>query len=56
MARRAHLLRSQPSAGWHRRAGHVERKVLLYWKQFGGELTLIPDEWVQSLAGIREFL
>ena len=31
-------------------------KVLLYCKQFGGELTLIPDEWVQNLAGIREFL
>jgi ribulose-5-phosphate 4-epimerase/fuculose-1-phosphate aldolase len=31
-------------------------KVLLYCKQFGGELTVIPDEWVQSLAGIREFL
>ena len=30
-------------------------KVVLYCKQFGGELTLIPDEWVQNLAGIREF-
>jgi ribulose-5-phosphate 4-epimerase/fuculose-1-phosphate aldolase len=31
-------------------------KVLLYCKQFGGELTLIPEEWVQNLAAIREFL
>ena len=31
-------------------------KLMLFCKQFGGELTLIPDEWVQNLAGIRDFL
>jgi len=31
-------------------------KVVLYCKQFGGEVTLIPDEWVQNLASVREFL
>jgi ribulose-5-phosphate 4-epimerase/fuculose-1-phosphate aldolase len=31
-------------------------KIVLYCRQFGGELTLIPDEWVQNLAGIASFL
>jgi len=31
-------------------------KILLYCKQFGGELTLIPDEWVERLAQFASFL
>ncbi|HJQ84601.1 MAG TPA: class II aldolase/adducin family protein [Candidatus Binatia bacterium] len=31
-------------------------KILLYCKQFGGELTLIPDEWVERLAQLSSFL
>lgn len=31
-------------------------KLVLYCKQFGGELTLLPDEWVQNLASIASFL
>jgi ribulose-5-phosphate 4-epimerase/fuculose-1-phosphate aldolase len=31
-------------------------KIVLYCKQFGGELTLIPDEWVERLASIANFL
>ena len=31
-------------------------KVLLYCKQFGGELTLIPAEWVERLAAVASFL
>jgi ribulose-5-phosphate 4-epimerase/fuculose-1-phosphate aldolase len=31
-------------------------KLVLYCKQFGGELALIPNEWVQNLAGLRDFL
>ena len=31
-------------------------KIVLYCKQFGGELTLIPGEWVERLAGIANFL
>ena len=31
-------------------------KIVLYCRQFGGDLTLIPDEWVQRLAGIAAFL
>ena len=31
-------------------------KILLYCKQFGGELTLIPNEWVERLAQLASFL
>jgi ribulose-5-phosphate 4-epimerase/fuculose-1-phosphate aldolase len=31
-------------------------KLLLYCRQFGGELALIPDEWVERLAGVASFL
>jgi len=31
-------------------------KILLYCKQFGGELTLIPNEWVERLAQRASFL
>jgi L-fuculose-phosphate aldolase len=31
-------------------------KLVLYCKQFGGEVTLLPDEWVQNLASIANFL
>lgn len=31
-------------------------KILLYCKQFGGELTLIPDEWVAKLAPLADFI
>jgi len=31
-------------------------KILLYCKQFDGELTLIPPEWVERLAQLSSFL
>lgn len=31
-------------------------KIVLYCKQFGGELTLIPPEWVERLAGFASFM
>jgi len=31
-------------------------KIVLYCKQFGGELTLIPSEWVERLASFASFL
>ena len=31
-------------------------KLVLYCKQFGGELTLLPDEWVEKLAAIADFI
>ncbi len=31
-------------------------KIVLYAKQFGGELALLPDEWVERLAGLAEFI
>jgi L-fuculose-phosphate aldolase len=31
-------------------------KLVLYCKQFGGELALVPDEWVERLASIANFL
>jgi len=31
-------------------------KILLYCKQFGGELTLIPNEWVERLAQFANFI
>ena len=31
-------------------------KLSLYIKQFGGEVSLIPDEWVQKLSGFADFM
>jgi L-fuculose-phosphate aldolase len=31
-------------------------KLVLYVKQFGGTVSLLPDEWVQQLAGLAEFI
>jgi ribulose-5-phosphate 4-epimerase/fuculose-1-phosphate aldolase len=31
-------------------------KILLYCRQFGGELTLIPNEWVERLGAFAAFL
>jgi L-fuculose-phosphate aldolase len=31
-------------------------KILLYCRQFGGELAVIPDEWVERLAQFAAFL
>lgn len=31
-------------------------KVVLYVKQFGGTVTLIPDPWVQQLAALADFI
>lgn len=31
-------------------------KIVLYCKQFGGELTLLPDEWVERLAALADFI
>ena len=31
-------------------------KLVLYCKQFGGDLALIPDEWVERLASVASFL
>jgi autoinducer 2 (AI-2) kinase len=31
-------------------------KIVLYCKQFGGNVTLLPDEWVQNLAAIADFI
>lgn len=31
-------------------------KIVLYCKQFGGEMTLIPDEWVERLAPLADFI
>jgi autoinducer 2 (AI-2) kinase len=31
-------------------------KLVLYCKQFGGELALVPTEWVERLAGFASFL
>ncbi len=31
-------------------------RILLYCKQFGGELAVIPPEWVERLAGLASFL
>ena len=31
-------------------------KLFLYAKQFGGEMTVIPPNWVEQLAGIATFL
>ena len=31
-------------------------KILLYCKQFGGELAVLPDEWVERLASFADFV
>ena len=31
-------------------------KIVLYCKQFGGTVTLLPDEWVQRLAPLADFI
>jgi hypothetical protein len=31
-------------------------KILLYCKQFGGELAVIPDDWVERLAQFANFV
>jgi L-fuculose-phosphate aldolase len=31
-------------------------KIVLYCKQFGGTVTLLPDEWVERLSGIADFV
>jgi ribulose-5-phosphate 4-epimerase/fuculose-1-phosphate aldolase len=31
-------------------------RIVLYCKQFGGELALIPGDWVERLSGIASFL
>ena len=31
-------------------------KLSLYIKQFGGSVTLLPDEWVKKLEPIKDFL
>lgn len=31
-------------------------KIVLYCKQFGGTVSLIPDEWVERLAPLAEFI
>ena len=31
-------------------------KIVLYCKQFGGTLALLPDEWVERLAPLGEFI
>ena len=40
------------------RAAMIEEtaKLQLYIKQFGGTVTLLPDEWVKKLAPIKDFL
>ncbi len=40
------------------RAAMIEEtaKLMLYMKQFGGEVTYIPDEWVEKLGPIKDFL
>ncbi len=31
-------------------------KIFLYTKQFGGDVSLLPDEWVEKLAGFADFV
>lgn len=40
------------------RAAMIEEtaKLMLYIKQFGGQVTLLPDEWVKKLEPIKDFL
>jgi len=34
----------------------AETELVLYCKQFGGDVALIPDEWVQRLAQFANFI
>jgi len=40
------------------RAAMIEEtaKIMLYIKQFGGEVTYLPDDWVRKLEPIKDFL
>ena len=31
-------------------------KIILYCKQFGGSVTLLPDEWIERLAPLADFI
>ncbi len=31
-------------------------KIVLYCKQFGGQVSVLPDEWVQNLSAIADFI
>jgi L-fuculose-phosphate aldolase len=31
-------------------------KIVLYTKQFGGTVTLLPNEWIEQLASLAEFI
>src|SRR5262245_4238118 len=31
-------------------------KIVLYTKQFGGTVTLLPDEWIEQLSSIADFI
>ena len=31
-------------------------KIALYVKQFGGDVTLLPDEWVKQLSSFSDFV
>jgi L-fuculose-phosphate aldolase len=31
-------------------------KIVLYCKQFGGSVSLLPDEWVERLAPLADFI
>jgi L-fuculose-phosphate aldolase len=31
-------------------------KIVLYTKQFGGEVTLVPEDWIERLAAIADFV
>jgi len=40
------------------RAAMIEEtaKIMLYMKQFGGSVSLLPDDWVKKLAPIADFI
>ena len=31
-------------------------KIVLYAKQFGGEMTLLPPDWIEQLAALKDFV
>ena len=31
-------------------------KIALYVKQFGGDVSYLPDQWVQKLSGLGDFI
>jgi hypothetical protein len=36
---------------------HAETaKIVMYCKQFGSSITLIPDEWVEQLVPLADFV